>query len=362
MKGQYTRRLTAILVAIVCFASATSILLLYSAAGGHVEPWLTKQLYTMIGTLPICLVLFTIDLKTIHRWSYFYYVMTIILLILADVIGHKAMGAQRWLKIGYISIQPSEFAKIAIILVLSRYFASLNHNMIQRFGFLCTPIALVLIPTILILRQPNLGTAIIIISISVSIFFAAGVTIKRFPILIISALPVLPLVWHFMHAYQKRRILTFLYPESDPLGAGYNIMQSKIAIGSGGFLGKGLLQGTQSQLSFLPEKQTDFIFTLLAEEFGLLSVFCLICIYLTICLSCYYASINCKYEFGRLICVGVSVLFFTHVLINIGMIAGLLPAVGIPLPFLSYGRSNLVVSYMSIALVLNVAWARLRGD
>ncbi|KIE04980.1 Rod shape-determining protein RodA [Candidatus Jidaibacter acanthamoeba] len=333
--------------------SLVGVALLYSAANGKMEPWAIKQLYTILFTLPLIILLCLVDTYLIFKYAYVFYFICLFLLVLAEVLGHKAMGAQRWLKLGSLNIQPSEFVKLAIILSLARYFHTLHSNQVSNFKSLIIPIIIFLLPVILILKQPNLGTAAIIIMISAAIFFVSGVKIWKFALVIIAGLGILPVIWQFMHDYQKQRVLTFLDPERDPLGAGYNIIQSKIAIGSGGVLGKGFLQGSQNQLSFLPENQTDFIFTLLAEEFGLVGVAILLIMYFIVSLYCYYISFNCDSHFCRLASVGVATMLFIHVFINIGMISGMLPVVGTPLPFLSYGGSNLIASFLGIGIVLN---------
>ena len=271
-------------LALLVFAFAlVGVSLLYSAASGAWEPWAVKQLYITIVFSMAMICIGLTDLSFFYRNAYMMYFIGIVLLIVAEIVGHKAMGAQRWIKIGPVNFQPSEVMKIFIIIALSKYFHDLYHDEIGHIKRLFFPLMLVGIPALLILKQPNLGTASILIMISGSIFFAAGIRLWKFAVVISGVLAMLPVVWIVMHDYQKQRVLTFLNPESDPLGAGYNIIQSIIAIGSGGLWGKGFISGTQSQLDFLPEKQTDFVFTILAEEFGFIGVAVMFFLSILIC-------------------------------------------------------------------------------
>lgn len=345
----------------VIFLCLIGLLLLYSAAGGNKEPWMMKQLITLLAVLPLLMVLLYFDIGFLYKHAYAIFWLGIALLITAELFGHKAMGAQRWIKVGKFTLQPSEFIKICVILVLARYFHNIHSNQISKIRNLIWPTLHVLLPAALILHQPNLGTTLIIITISAAIFFAAGVRIWKFVVIITSAITSVPVIWHFMHQYQKQRVLTFLDPEKDPLGSGYNIMQSKIAIGSGGLFGKGFLSGTQSQLSFLPEKQTDFIFTLFAEEFGLFMVILLLLAYFGLCIYSYHAAFKTNSQFCRLICVGSATMLFLHMFINTAMISGLLPVVGTPFSFLSYGGSNLTVSLLMILIVIKISLSQKNG-
>ena len=342
-----------VLFIIVIILITLSWVILFSASGGDAEIWANKQIYAAIIALFITCCIALIQTKYLYNASYYLLVFFITLLIIADFAGHTAMGAQRWLKIGFISVQPSELAKIAVIMALSRIFANMSYEQISSSKNLFLPLLIVIIPVILILKQPNLGTSIIITLIASVIFFIAGVQIWKFTLVIISILISLPIIWNFMHDYQKRRVMIFLNPEDDPLGDGYNIMQSKIAIGSGGLYGKGLLNGSQVQLSFLPEKHTDFIFTILAEELGFYGVIIALTIYALMIVIIYLIAIQSKNIYSKLLCIGVASLIFFHLFINLGMISGLLPVVGTPLPLLSYGRSNLITIILSIGLVFN---------
>ena len=302
-----------IVTLIILLFSAIGLVALYSAANGNIHPWAFKQMIYVIVFFFIMLWIRILNIKIIYDLSYTSYFIFLMLLIVAEVAGYQTMGAQRWIKVGAISIQPSEFMKIGIILVLAKYFQDsfyLNHNKIR---FLIIPCLILLVPVLFILKQPNIGTALIITVIAVSIYFTSGINKLFFIIPGITLLLTAPFIWSFLHDYQKRRILTFLNPEDDLLGAGYNIAQSKIAIGSGGFAGKGLLYGTQSQLSFLPEKHTDFILTLIAEEWGFIGYIVIVLLYIALLIICYRAAFNSFNHFGRMIAIGVATMIFIHV-------------------------------------------------
>jgi rod shape determining protein RodA len=334
----------------LCFIG---VILLYSAANGNMDPWASRQLQTIIIFIPLMLLLMLVDLRVLHDFSYHFYFLCLILLVVAEILGHKAMGAQRWIRLGPFNLQPSEITKIAVILVLSRYYHNLPTQSIGKISALIQPIILVLLPAILILKQPNLGTTMLILLTAATMFFVAGVRKWKFILVAVLAIGTTPIIWHKMHDYQKQRVLTFLDPERDPLGKGYNILQSKIAVGSGGMTGKGFLNGTQSQLNFLPEKHTDFIFTLLAEEFGFVGCVMVMCLLYALILYGYYVAVNARLQFTRLLGVGVASIIFFQSFINIAMISGVLPVVGLPLPFISYGGSNLLAMLMALGILMN---------
>ncbi len=355
---QLSRKLKLIpvgMVSLVLLLLLMGIATLYSAAGGHLAPWALRHIYTITFMLPFLLIIILLDLQLIYKFAYHAYFACLVLLVIAEIAGYKAMGAQRWLRLGTLTIQPSELCKIGLILALSRYFHSLHSNEINKLRALVAPILITLLPTLLVLKQPNLGTAVILLWTGACIFFVAGVPMRFFATAAGLCLSALPVAWMHLHDYQKKRIFTFLYPENDPLGAGYNIMQSKIAIGSGGIMGKGFMAGSQSQLSFLPEKQTDFIFTVFAEEWGFVGVSMCLLLYLVTLGYIYFIALNSHTQFSRLIGLGVGGVFFIHIFINVAMISGLLPVVGTPLPFLSYGGSNLLTNLCGFALVANGA-------
>ncbi|CAL7963171.1 Peptidoglycan glycosyltransferase MrdB [Alphaproteobacteria bacterium] len=341
-------------VVLVSTITLSGCLLLYSAAGGIFQIWANKHMYTFLMFGCFALSFNYLNIRLIYRYSYHIYFFCLLLLILAELVGYTAMGAQRWLRFGTINIQPSEIMKVAMILVLARYFHNAHSSYIRTIRGVLWPTTLILIPLLLIVHQPNLGIAFITLCIGGMMFFAAGVRIWKFIVVFMCILTALPIMWNNLHDYQKKRVLTFLHPEEDVLGAGYNIMQSEIAIGSGGVHGKGFLQGPQTQLSFLPEKHTDFIFTLLAEEFGFIGVLILLALYFLLIGLCCVIALNSSNYYGRMIAIGVASMLFIYVIVNVAMVAGILPVVGTPLPLLSYGRSNLSTMLISFGLVLNV--------
>lgn len=342
----YILILTLIIAAIGCF-------LLYTVSQG--KQWMLKQLYTICFFFVITLLVRRINIALLYKYTNIVYASCIILLVITSISGHAAMGAQRWIHLYGINIQPSELTKIAIIMQLSQYFHKNYSTKIHNIKSLLAVALIILVPVILILKQPNLGTATSIIIMSGMILFGAGIRKSVFIYCIISALVLLPFIWNGMHDYQKRRMLSFLYPENDLLGSGYNVIQSQIAIGSGGIYGKGFMEGTQHKLNFLPEKHTDFIFTVLAEEFGFIGVTIVIILYLSLIMLCYFVAACSQNHYGRIIAFGVGSMIYVNMIINISMISGLMPVVGIPLPLLSYGGSNISSTLIAIGLVANVS-------
>lgn len=340
-----------LLVSILCIYG---FILLYSASGGNLSPWAEKQIIAFFVFMPISILIALIDIKIIYRLSYFFYFITLLMLIVVKFTGKSSMGATRWLNLGVITIQPSELVKISLVLMLSKYFHESNKYNASEY-WIILPVIATIIPISFIIKQPDLGTGVIILFVVTTIFFAAGKHYLYFVISSILSLATLPIFWHMLHNYQKLRVLTFLDPERDPLGAGYNIIQSKIAIGSGGFLGKGLLSSTQGNLKFLPECQTDFIFAFLTEELGFLGGMGLIAIYITLIVLCLSIAINCRSKFTALVTIGITTLFFIHIFINIAMVTGILPVVGIPLPLLSYGRSMMGSILIGFGLIMNTS-------
>ena len=343
------------IVLVMSLIAALGFLMMLSAGGGELYPWALPQLARFLMAFLVMLAIAVMPMRLLMDYAYLIYFICIGVLLAVDVTGHIGMGAQRWLRFGGLNIQPSEFTKLAVILVLARYFHTMQPEDIRRINFLIVPLLILVVPAALIYRQPNLGTTLILLSVGVVMCFLAGVQWRYFIGAILGALAVAPVAWHFMHGYQKKRVLTFLDPEKDPLGAGYNILQSIIAIGSGGFAGKGYLQGSQNQLNFLPEKQTDFIFTMFAEEFGFLGGMVLLALYFALLMSGMGVAARSRSTFGAMIAAGVTAMIFIHVLINVGMVMGLLPVVGVPLPLMSYGGSITLSTVFAVGLVLN-AW------
>ncbi len=329
--------------------------MLYSAANGSFDPWAVQQMMRFSAGILLMLTVAVIDIHVWLRYAYAVYAIALGLLTLVEFFGSTGMGAQRWIDLGFITFQPSELMKIAIILVVARYFYASRLEDVNRISHNFLPILMLVAPTVLILRQPDLGTAILLSMTGITMFFLVGVRIWIFFAGAIASIAAIFPLWQFvLHDYQKKRLLTFIDPENDPLGAGYHVLQSKIALGSGGLFGKGFLQGSQSHLSFLPEKHTDFIFTMLAEEFGLLGGLTLLSLYLLLTIYGFAISLRCHNQFGRLIGMGVTTAFFLNVFFNIAMVMGLVPVVGMPLPMISYGGTAMLTTMFGFGLLLCV--------
>ena len=341
------------LIILVTACCSIGFAMLYSAAGGDIEPWAQRHLVRyFVGLLGI-IILGLINIRWFFKGAYIFYGVSLMLLVFVELAGEVGMGAQRWIDFGVIRLQTSELMKISVVIVLARYFHIRSFHEIGNPLHLAIPAFLVLVPVVLVIKQPDLGTAIMMALSGLVIFFIAGVRMWKFILLFLGGVALVPIIWQFLLEYQKKRILTFLSPEIDPLGAGYHLMQSKIALGSGGLYGKGFIQGSQSHLNFLPEIQTDFIFTMLAEEFGLLGG--LVVLLLFFLISCYglILSFFMASKFARFLTIGMITTLFLYVFINIGMVMGLLPIVGVPLPFISYGGSALLTSMIAIGLIIS---------
>jgi rod shape determining protein RodA len=327
--------------------------MMVSANGGSLHPWAMQQISRFLFAFVFMMIIAVMPMRVLMDYAYVVYALCILFLLVVDITGHIGMGAKRWLSLGGMNLQPSEFMKLAVILVLARYFHQMHPEDIRRVPYLIPPVILIMLPAILILRQPNLGTTTILVSVGGIMCFLAGVQWRYFIALIGGGISALPVALHFLHGYQKRRVETFLNPDQDPLGAGYNILQSMIAIGSGGLFGKGYLQGSQSQLNFLPEKHTDFIFTMLAEEFGFAGSMILLILYIILLASALAVALRSRSTFGAMLAGGVCALIFMHILINCAMVMGMIPVVGVPLPLMSYGGSIMVSTVLAIGLLLN---------
>lgn len=306
----------------------------------------------------IMIVSFIFTYRKVDQYAYGCYWICILLLIAVLLFGKYVAGSRRWLILGPISIQPSELMKLGIIILLSRYYSRTATVNGLIFRDLVIPIVLITIPCLLIVLQPDLGTAIMILLIAGSMTIFAGIEKRTLIYLIVSGAAACPVAWQFLKGYQKQRILTFLTSDSDPLGAGYHIIQSKIAIGSGQIFGKGFMRGTQNALSFLPEQHTDFIFSVLAEDWGFLGSMGVLLLLLLIVVWGLNIAHGCREPFGVLLAFGISTLIFWEVVINIGMVMGLMPVVGIPLPFISYGGSAAVLMMTCVGLLLNISMRR----
>ncbi|MDX1923485.1 MAG: rod shape-determining protein RodA, partial [Alphaproteobacteria bacterium] len=340
-------------VFLVILISSFGVTLLYSAGGASWEPWAGKQLFRMIPGLFLMLGLAMVDIRFWFKYSYVIYGALLLLLTAVAIIGHIGMGAQRWINFGFFVLQPSEHMKVALALALAHYFHNLSYEEIGNPLRLLIPAGMVLLPVGLILIQPNLGTATLTALFSATVFFLAGVRWWVFASIGVGVPFVAMAAWNHLHDYQKARLTTFLDPEKDPLGAGYNIIQSKIALGSGGLFGKGFGMGTQSQLNFLPEKHTDFIFVVLAEEMGLIGAVLLLMLFFILIVYGYVISLHSRHQFGRLLGLGLTTTMFLYLLTNVAMVTGLIPVVGIPLPLISYGGSVMLAFYIACGLLLS---------
>lgn len=341
-------------IMLITLLACIGVVMLYSAANGSWSPWALNHLVRFGMGFVLMLVLAMTDIRLFMRYAYVFYFASLILLVVVEATGHIGMGAQRWINLGVIKIQPSELMKIAVVLALARYFHATSLQTIESIKGIIPPILMAVFPAFLVAIQPDLGTALMIIFTAGMIFFVVGVQLWKFAVIILGGIVSLPIAWHFLHDYQQNRVLTFLDPERDPLGAGYHIIQSKIALGSGGVFGKGFLKGTQSHLNFLPEKHTDFIFTMLSEEFGMIGAVLVVIINFLIIAYTYSFAMKSNSYFGKLVAIGLACNYFLYIFINIAMVLGLLPVVGIPLPLISYGGTVMLSVMASFGIILSV--------
>ena len=340
------------LVALVSTIGLVGYVVLYSAAGGSHEPWAARHGLRLAFGVLVMLAIAMSDVRLWFRHAYVIYGVCLLLLVAVEVMGSLNKGAQRWIDLGFIQLQPSELMKIALALALARYFHSAYLDEVGRPSYLVPPILLACVPAALVLRQPDLGTSVMLLAMGGGVLFLAGVRLWKFALVIGAIAAAMPILWSQLHDYQKQRVLTFLEPERDPLGAGYHIIQSKIALGSGGVWGKGLLNGSQAQLSFLPEKQTDFAFTMLAEEMGLVGGLILLLMCFVVLVSLLVVALRSAHQFGRLLALAIGINFFLYVVINVAMVTGLIPVVGVPLPLVSYGGTAMLTTLVGFGLVL----------
>ena len=347
-----------ILLALVLALCAIGVLNIFStgfSVSDNNFPFYIKQIHWVLLGLFFMSMAYLIDYRVICEAAYIIYGITIALLVIVFFYGYTTHGSQRWISLGFLAFQPSELMKIALIIVLARYFNSHNSNEPYKLRELVIPFMLVLIPFLLILKQPDLGTALVLMLVSASIILFMGVNWKSIAISIASGLILLPIGWFFLKDYQKERLMTFLSPEHDPLGAGYHVIQSMIAIGSGGIFGKGFLNGSQTQLKFLPEQQTDFIFSVFAEEWGFVGGLVLAVMFISLIFWGLKIALHSRDLLGTIIAFGISALIAWGVLINLGMVLGVMPVVGIPLPFISYGGSAMVSLMTAVGLLMNIS-------
>ncbi|HVX36642.1 MAG TPA: rod shape-determining protein RodA [Hyphomicrobium sp.] len=336
-----------------CLLAAIGTATLYSVAGGSFQPWAERHTLRFLVALAIVIAMALVRLDVWIKLAYPFYAVALGMLILVPFFGVEALGAKRWIDVGAISFQPSELMKFALIAALARYYMWLAPDRVGRFRYIVLPLAMMIVPVLLTLKQPDLGSAIIFLAIGLALMFLAGVPLKYFAIGTMLALAAMPVVWSGLHDYQRRRVEVFLDPGMDPLGAGYHITQSKIALGSGGVSGKGYMQGTQSQLDFVPEKHTDFIGSIIGEEWGLAGLLVLLVIYAALILMMTSMAWRCENRFARFVIAGSAASFFIYVFVNLAMITGLVPVVGIPLPLVSYGGTAMTTLMIGLGLAMS---------
>ncbi|MDO9501991.1 rod shape-determining protein RodA [Falsiroseomonas sp.] len=342
-----------IFVLLLCAVGGVGYVALYSAGGGAPEPYAARHAIRFGFGLVLMLSIALVDIRLIARFAWLGYAAGIGLLVAVALHGQVGGGAQRWLDLGGFQLQPSELMKILLVVALASWFHRASWEKMGNPLFLVPPILAVLLPAALILKQPNLGTALITLMVGGAVFFAAGVRLWKFAVVLGAAAIAAPIAYDNLRDYQRARITTFLDPESDPLGAGYNIIQSKIALGSGGFWGKGFLQGTQGHLNFLPEKQTDFIFTMLAEEFGLVGALSVLGLLSCVIAFGFLVALRSRHQFGRLLATGLATNFFMYVFVNIAMVTGAIPVGGVPLPLISHGGSAMLTAMVGFGLLMS---------
>jgi rod shape determining protein RodA len=342
------------LVLLITLVASAGFAMLYSVAGSTFFPWAAPQMLRFFVGLIILFAVAMVDIRIWMSLAYPAYVISLVLLVGVAVAGHVGLGAQRWLELGPLQVQPSEFMKISLILALARYLHGLSVEDVSKPLRLAIPLVMIGMPVALVLAQPNLGTAAILAADGCSLLFLAGLSWWWISPVLGGIALAIPLAWRFaLHDYQKARVMTFLNPESDALGAGWNITQAKIAIGSGGFTGKGFGEGTQSRLNFLPEKQTDFIWTSLCEEFGFVGAVLLLVLFAMVIFYGVRTAIASRSQFGRLLAMGITLNFFFYIMINASMVMGLIPVVGIPMPLVSYGGTAMLTVMFGFGLLMS---------
>ncbi len=348
------------LVLLITIIASIGFAMQYSVAGGSWDPWAGKQLVRFIIGFGIMIAVAMVDIRVWMNFAYPFYAASLLLLLGVELMGMAHLGAQRWITLGPLELQPSEPMKIALILALAKFMHGQSVEDISKPLRLLIPLAMIAMPAVLVALQPNLGTTIILTLDGCSLLFLAGLSWFWIVPVVAAVAAAVPLAWRFvLHDYQKARVMTFLNPESDALGAGWNITQAKIAVGSGGAAGKGFLEGTQSRLNFLPEKQTDFILTNYAEEFGFVGCIALLILFATVIGYGVQTAVQARSQFGRLLAMGITLNFFFYIMINGLMVMGLIPVVGIPMPLISYGGTAMLAVMFGFGLLLCVHVHRL---
>jgi rod shape determining protein RodA len=353
-------RINWLVVLVVAAIGAIGVAALYSVAQGSFEPWAERHALRLAIGIGALLIIAVTPVRFWLAIAYPVYIAAFVLLALVPVIGVTQMGARRWIGAGELSFQPSELMKIALVLALARYYQKLPRKQVSQPRCLILPVLMIAAPTALVMKQPDLGTAILFAAVGFGLMFLAGVNLIYFVAGAAAVGGLAPFLWSRLHGYQQNRILTFLDPDRDPLGAGYHILQSKIALGSGGLNGKGFMAGTQSQLNFLPEKHTDFIFTTFAEEMGFAGSALLLAAYAFLLFLIITMAFGVRDQFSRLLIAGATLVLSLYVVINIAMVTGLAPVVGVPLPLVSYGGTAMMTILTSIGLAMS-AWVH-RGE
>ena len=355
------------LILLVTATASVGWLMLYSVAGGEIDTWAGPQMKRFAVGFMLMLVVAFVPIWFWRNMAGVAYLVSLLLLLVVEFFGHVGMGAQRWIAVGPLVLQPSEMAKVTLVMMLAAYYDWLDPKKVSRPLWVLIPVVMILVPTALVVIQPNLGTSLLLLMVGASIMFLAGVSLWYFGVVaamgigaVVSVFTLRGTPWQFLHDYQYRRIDTFLDPTADPLGAGYNIIQAKIALGSGGWTGKGFMQGTQSRLNFLPEKHTDFIFNTLAEEFGFVGAFSLLTLYALVIAFCVASALQNKDRFSSLLILGIAANFFYYLAVNLSMVMGMAPVVGVPLPLVSYGGSAMLVLMVAFGLVQSAHVHRLR--
>ena len=346
-------RLNWVVVALTAAITGIGVASLYSVADGNLSPWADKHALRFMLALAMALAIAMTPLQVWARLAYPTYAVALALVALVPLVGTEAMGAKRWIQAGGMSFQPTELMKVALAVALARYYQWLDPRRVSHPAWVAVPLAMIAIPVAFTLRQPDLGTALMLAGVGLGVMFLAGVNLLYFAAGAGGAILALPVALVSLHDYQRRRIEIFLDPDQDPLGAGYHISQSKIAIGSGGWTGKGYMQGTQSQLDFLPEKHTDFIFTMFAEEWGFWGALFLIGLYAALLVTLVVMALQVRSPFSRLLIAASGLALFIYVAVNVAMVTGLAPVVGVPLPLVSFGGTAMVTLMASLGLALS---------
>ncbi|MBS0234648.1 MAG: rod shape-determining protein RodA [Proteobacteria bacterium] len=351
--GEKLRRVYWPVILIVCVLAAVGAATLYSVSGGSFQPWAERHTLRFLIMLAVVVAMSTVRLEVWIKLAYPVYGIALLMLMLVPFVGVEALGAKRWIGAGAISFQPSELMKLALVAALARYYFRLSQDQVRRLRYVLPPLAMICVPVLLTLQQPDLGSAALFIALGLALMFLAGVPLRYFAFGAIAAVVALPAIWSGLHGYQKRRIEVFLNPGTDPLGAGYHITQSKIAFGAGGLAGKGFMHGTQSQLDFVPEKHTDFIASIIGEEWGFTGMMLLVAIYAALILMMMLMARRCENRFARLAIAGSAMTFFVYVFINLAMVTGLVPVVGIPLPLVSYGGTSMTTLMIGLGVAMS---------